>query len=106
ARADIAVPSWAGGAGEIDDAAGLGEELRVAAGAVVVELRDRPVVRGDGCVAGGAGVVERQYGAVVVYDDGVSGGARVVEVQIVVVCGGWREFGIVFVTRALDLHFD
>jgi hypothetical protein len=45
AGADIAVAVRAGRVGEIDAAAGIGDELRVAAGAVVVELRERTVVR-------------------------------------------------------------
>src|SRR5262249_61645573 len=35
--ADIAVIGRPGGVGEIDDAAGIGDELRIAAGTVVVE---------------------------------------------------------------------
>src|SRR5262249_6094095 len=106
ARADIAVPGRTGRVGEIDDAAGIGDELRVAAGAVVVELRERTVVRGDGCVGGGAVVVERQYGAGIVDDDGVAGRAGVVEVQIVIVDEAWRERGIVDDTSAVDVECD
>src|SRR5262249_52678847 len=87
-------------------AAGIGDELRVAAGAVVVELRERTVVRGDDRVGGCAVVVEREHAAAVVDDDGVAGRAGVVEVQIVVVDEAWRERGIVDDTRAVDVKCD
>src|SRR5262249_61708328 len=106
AGADIAVPGRTGGVGEIDDAAGIGDELRVAAGAVVVELRERTVVRGDGRVGGGAVVVEREHAAVVVDNDGVAGRAGVGEVQIVVVDEAWGGRGIVDDTRAVDVKCD
>src|SRR5262249_6110384 len=114
AGTDIAVAVPAGRIGEIDDAAGIGDELRVATvavvvelraptavrqngrvggGAVVVELSERTVVRDDGRIGGGAVVVERDHAAVVVGDGGVSGRTRVVEVQIVVVGKTWRERG-------------
>src|SRR5262249_59453736 len=86
ASADIAVPSRAGGVGEIDYAAGRGDELRVAAGAVVVELRDRPVVRGDGCVAGGSGLFEHEHDPLAGYLDGVAVAAGRVVVHVVVGC--------------------
>ena len=58
AGADIAVIGWPGRVGEIDDAAGISDELRVATSAFVVDLSERAVVRGDGRIGGGAVVVE------------------------------------------------
>src|SRR5919198_769572 len=75
----MAAPVRPGGVGEIDDTAGIGDELRVAAGAVVVELGERPAVRGDSRIAGGAVVVERDRATVVVGDGGAAGGAVIVE---------------------------
>src|SRR5262249_40432610 len=127
AGTDIAVAVPAGRIGEIDGAAGIGDELRVATvavvvelraptavrqngrvggGAVVVELSERTVVRDDGRIGGGAVVVERDHAAVVVGDGGVSGRTRVVEVQIVVVGKTWRERGIVDDAGTVDVEGD
>ena len=68
ARGDIAVTRWAGAAGKIDEACGIGDEPRVAAGAVVQECRGA-VVGDDCCIAGGA-VAEEYRGSAVVGRNG------------------------------------
>src|SRR5262249_46232917 len=106
AGADIAVIGRPGRVGEIDGAAGIGDELRVTTVAVIVELREPTAVRRDGRVGGGAIIVEQEHAAVVDDDDGVSGRAPVVEVQIVVVGKAWRERGIVDDAGTVDVEGD
>src|SRR5436190_98248 len=94
---DVAVAERAGGAGEVDGAAGIGDQAGVAAVTVAGELRQRAAVGGNGRVAGGAGVGKRnESGAAAVVDDGrISGGARVGKRYRAVVGETRRERGIV-----------
>src|SRR5262249_50736179 len=103
AGGDPIVAARSRGAGEIDEAAGIGDELGGAAVAVGGELRLCGVVGGNGRAAGGAGVGKRQREAAIVYDARISGRTCVDKCYRAVVCEARRGRGIIHNACATDL---
>ena len=101
---DLIVAARPRGAGEVDRAAGIGDESGVAAGAVGGELRERAIVGGDGGAAGGTGVGKRQREAAIVCDARISGRTCVGKRYRAIVSEIRRERGIVDNALAIDFE--